>query len=223
MGQGGGKVRQLFQERRTNHQPGFDRSYPLEPIYDNRRESRGASLDRSQNAGWKNQTSRRSKSQVRKQPDQCEENNPHIPKNNNNFEERQVLDNSLKNQTILFGDENDYLTKATNDLDSSRVFKKLPNIGATTLSQAFENRFKKDSVVNKVVDHQNNMSPAKEPVLKKSMVHSKVNDVASLTKSVSKMSTTTTATARKIEVRMIVLETLNPIYCYFNCITKFQI
>lgn len=58
------QVRQLFQERRgQNHNPGWDKSYPLEPIPDNRRE-RGSSLDRNSNSVWRPPPIRRAKSQV---------------------------------------------------------------------------------------------------------------------------------------------------------------
>uniref|UniRef100_A0A1B6D4S2 C2HC/C3H-type domain-containing protein n=1 Tax=Clastoptera arizonana TaxID=38151 RepID=A0A1B6D4S2_9HEMI len=181
--QGGGKVRQLFQERRTHQQPGLDRSYPLEPIYDNRREARGRSLDRNQNTNWKNQQPQRSKSQIRKYPLQTDDN--HLYNSRNNSDEP-VLDKSFRNQPYLFGDENDYFTEVKNNLDTSSVFKKLPNIGGSTLAN--ENPLKKD-LGTRVPDYQNNMSPAKESVLKKPTPTATKVNVSSLTKSISKMTT----------------------------------
>ncbi|XP_066991356.2 DNA ligase 1 [Anabrus simplex] len=73
-----GKVRQMFDERRTNGSTGWDRSYPLEPLDNSLSKSRGAppaaktkanrvaSLDRSQNSNQITKTNvKRSKSHAR--------------------------------------------------------------------------------------------------------------------------------------------------------------
>lgn len=173
------QVRQLFQERRGhNHQPGLDRSYPLEPIQDNRRE-RGASLDRNLNNVWK-QPVRKARSQVRR------ENSDEFP-SSRSYEPLDQI--ALKYNSPVFGDENEYLSRV-NDLESTSIFRKLPNIGGASLSDSSD-RFK--TFIATKPSTTVTMAPAKEQ-----KAQTRIADVGSVTKSMAKMS----PPSKKTEVRL---------------------
>lgn len=175
---GGGKVRQLFKERRGHHHTGWDRSYPLEPLQDNRR---GTSLDRSQNDISK--PIGRAKSQARKSSQEEDDIDFQTIQNNNEYES-EALDTLLKLHGRAPADENESPSR-TNDLDPTRLFRKLPNIGTSTLSEDNSDRFK-----TYVANKPSTMAPTNLQEVKKFPAQNRVSDVSSLTKNMSKLSTT---------------------------------
>lgn len=184
---GGGKVRQLFKERR-GHQTGRDRSYPLEPLQDNRR---GTSLDRGQNDISKT-ISRRAQSQARKSSQEEDDIDLQTVENNNEYESG-ALDTLLKLHGRAPVDENESPSR-TNDLDPTRLFRKLPNIGPSTLSEDNSDRYK-----TYVAHKPNAMAPTNLQEVKKFPVQNRVSDVSSLTKNMTKLSTS----SKKPEVSVI--------------------